>query len=193
VALQDPYCAWDKIAGKCRSHGAPRWGEENYFYQSVATGVHAACPSGKGKDSNIGEQGPYRDDMTYDSHRPRKDGEIINIMQEKDYNENRPHITPEIINAQYTVETLVMAVLAGAIFAVLVGFVTGYFCGRRCHKDEDDNLPYPGEPIANNVQSVTVYFIAEHPSFQIQSMSISSKGRISIGEYKSPFFIGHSL
>lgn len=36
-----------------------------------------------------------------------------------------------------------MAVLAGAIFALLVGFITGYFCGRRCHKDEDDNLPYP--------------------------------------------------
>lgn len=47
VALQDPYCAWDKIAGKCRSHGAPRWLEENYFYQNVATGQHAACPSGK--------------------------------------------------------------------------------------------------------------------------------------------------
>lgn len=47
VALQDPYCAWDKIAGKCRSHGAPRWLEENYFYQNVATGQHVACPSGK--------------------------------------------------------------------------------------------------------------------------------------------------
>lgn len=46
VALQDPYCAWDKIAGKCRSHGAPRWLEENYYYQNVTTGQHAACPSG---------------------------------------------------------------------------------------------------------------------------------------------------
>lgn len=36
-----------------------------------------------------------------------------------------------------------MAVLAGVIFSLLVGFITGYFCGRRCHKDEDDNLPYP--------------------------------------------------
>lgn len=45
--MQDPYCAWDKIVGKCRSHGAPRWLEENYFYQNVATGQHAACPSGK--------------------------------------------------------------------------------------------------------------------------------------------------
>lgn len=54
-----------------------------------------------------------------------------------------PQISADIINAQYTVETLVMAVLAGSIFSLLVGFFTGYFCGRRCHKDEDDNLPYP--------------------------------------------------
>lgn len=54
-----------------------------------------------------------------------------------------PQISADVINAQYSVETLVMAVLAGAIFALLVGFITGYFCGRRCHKDEDDNLPYP--------------------------------------------------
>ncbi|XP_055903183.1 semaphorin-1A isoform X3 [Eupeodes corollae] len=138
VALQDPYCAWDKIAGKCRSHGAPRWLEENYFYQNVATGQHAACPSGKisSKDANVGEQKGYRDDMDLlDSRRAGKDQEIINIMQDKDFE--------DIINAQYTVETLVMAVLAGSIFSLLVGFFTGYFCGRRCHKDEDDNLPYP--------------------------------------------------
>lgn len=54
-----------------------------------------------------------------------------------------PHISADVIHAQYTVETLVMAVIAGAIFALLVGFLTGYFCGRRCHKDDDDNLPYP--------------------------------------------------
>uniref|UniRef100_A0A6M2DWI8 Putative secreted protein n=1 Tax=Xenopsylla cheopis TaxID=163159 RepID=A0A6M2DWI8_XENCH len=36
-----------------------------------------------------------------------------------------------------------MAVVAGAVCALLMGFVTGYFCGRKCHKDEDDNLPYP--------------------------------------------------
>lgn len=67
VALQDPYCAWDKIAGKCRSHGAPRWSEENYFYQSVASGDHAACPSGKmAKDGNAEKQG-YRG--TYDMTR----------------------------------------------------------------------------------------------------------------------------
>ncbi|XP_038106045.1 semaphorin-1A isoform X3 [Culex quinquefasciatus] len=148
VALQDPYCAWDKIAGKCRSHGAPRWSEENYFYQSVATGDHAACPSGKmPKDANVEKQG-YRGDIDYDPQRPSKDqpgNDMISIMQDKNGYDDKggPQITPDLINAQYTVETLVMAVLAGAIFALLVGFITGYFCGRRCHKDEDDNLPYP--------------------------------------------------
>ncbi|ALC38992.1 Sema-1a [Drosophila busckii] len=137
VALQDPYCAWDKIAGKCRSHGAPRWLEENYFYQNVATGQHAACPSGKinSKDANVGEQKGFRNDMDLlDSRRQSKDQEIIDNI-DKNFE--------DIINAQYTVETLVMAVLAGSVFSLLVGFFTGYFCGRRCHKDEDDNLPYP--------------------------------------------------
>lgn len=44
---------------------------------------------------------------------------------------------------QYSVETLVMAVVAGAVFALCVGFVAGYMCGKKCRKDEDDNLPYP--------------------------------------------------
>jgi semaphorin 6 len=44
---------------------------------------------------------------------------------------------------QYSVETLVMAVVAGALAALLVGFTAGYLCGRKCRKDEDDNLPYP--------------------------------------------------
>lgn len=44
---------------------------------------------------------------------------------------------------QYSIETLVMAVVAGALSALFVGFVTGYLCGKKCRKDEDDNLPYP--------------------------------------------------
>lgn len=150
LALQDPYCAWDRLAGKCRSHGAPRWHEENHFYQNVATGQHAACPSGKssGKDAHAHDMKGYRNDMgLIDSHRSSKDssGEVINIMQEKNFEANGsgPQVTADIVAAQYSVETVVMAVLAGGIFALLVGFITGYFCGRRCHKDEDDNLPYP--------------------------------------------------
>lgn len=55
---------------------------------------------------------------------------------------------PEVSSAestipQYTVETLVIAVVAGSVAALVVGFATGYLCGRKCHKDDDDNLPYP--------------------------------------------------
>lgn len=65
VALQDPYCAWDKIGGKCASHGAPRWTEETFYYSQVSTGQHSACPSGKTgkKDVNYVESKGYRDDF----------------------------------------------------------------------------------------------------------------------------------
>lgn len=50
--------------GKCRSHGAPRWLDESYFYSQVSTGQHSACPSGKtaNKDPNVESKG-YRDDF----------------------------------------------------------------------------------------------------------------------------------
>lgn len=91
VALQDPYCAWDKINGKCKSYGAPRWNDDSVFYQNVQTGQHAACPSGRmsPKDANAGEQKGYRD-IEFDGmrHREQNGGEVINIMQEKDFNGN---------------------------------------------------------------------------------------------------------
>lgn len=43
----------------------------------------------------------------------------------------------------YSAETLALAVAAGALAALAFGFLAGYVCGRKCHKDEDDNLPYP--------------------------------------------------
>lgn len=49
----------------------------------------------------------------------------------------------DTLPAHYSVETLIMAVVAGSVSALVVGFFAGYLCGRKCHKDEDDNLPYP--------------------------------------------------
>jgi len=37
--------------------------------------------------------------------------------------------------SQYSVETLIMAVVAGSLSALVVGFIAGYLCGRKCHKD----------------------------------------------------------
>ncbi|GJQ84422.1 Sema-1a [Trypoxylus dichotomus] len=148
VALQDPYCAWDKLQGKCRSQGSGRWGEESYFYQSVPTGQHAACPPPKIiKDpSSVGGLSSTQPKYNHD-HQPSKDqpeGQIINIVPDKEYEQSGPSVSAaDGLPPQYSVETLVMAVVAGALSALVVGFIAGYLCGRKCHKDEDDNLPYP--------------------------------------------------
>ncbi|XP_076268186.1 semaphorin 1a isoform X1 [Rhynchophorus ferrugineus] len=146
VALQDPYCAWDKVQGKCRSKGVGRWGEESYFFQSVATGEHVACPPPKSKDaSSVG--GLSSNQPKFSDHMPNKeqpDGQIINIIPDKPYENTGPSVTAtDALPNQYSVETLIMAVVAGAVSALVVGFIAGYLCGRKCHKDEDDNLPYP--------------------------------------------------
>jgi len=42
----------------------------------------------------------------------------------------------------YTAETLSIAVGVGCVLAVLLGFVSGWGCAKRCRKDHD-NIPYP--------------------------------------------------
>ncbi|XP_046404618.1 semaphorin-1A [Ischnura elegans] len=149
VALQDPYCAWDKQNQKCRAVGASRWNEEKNFYQSISTGVHSSCPASKpGKDVITGGLSTYPKSFNHDGGRVGKDvpsGEVINIMQNE---EGHTVEGPEVSAAdsplpQYTVETLAIAVVAGSLAALVVGFVSGYLCGRKCHKEEEDNLPYP--------------------------------------------------
>ncbi|KAG8232770.1 hypothetical protein J437_LFUL012909 [Ladona fulva] len=151
VALQDPYCAWDKQNQKCRAVGSPRWNEEKNFYQSISTGVHASCPASKlGKDA--GSPGGLSS-SNYPKYNPDMgrvgkelpEGEVINIMQnEESHNGEGPAVSAaDSPLPQYTVETLAIAVVAGSLAALVVGFVSGYLCGRKCHKEEEDNLPYP--------------------------------------------------
>ncbi|XP_045483427.1 semaphorin-1A isoform X3 [Harmonia axyridis] len=148
VALQDPYCAWDKVQGKCRSHGSGKWGEESYFFQSISTGEHSACPPPKAsKDtSSAGGLSSNQPKFSQD-HQPsnnQPDGQVINIIQEKTFETNGPSVAAtDVVSYHYSVETLILAVLTGSLSALMVGFIAGYLCGRKCHKDEDDNLPYP--------------------------------------------------
>lgn len=58
-------------------------------------------------------------------------------------NDNGPYISPDESQPKYTVETLVIAVAAGSLAALFLGFVLGYCCGRKCRKNEEDNMPYP--------------------------------------------------
>ena len=54
-----------------------------------------------------------------------------------------PRIAPDESQPKYTVETLAIAVAAGSLAALFLGFVLGYCCGRKCRKSEDENMPYP--------------------------------------------------
>lgn len=45
--------------------------------------------------------------------------------------------------SQFSTETVVAIAVASAFIALLLGFLGGYVCGRKCHKEEEDNLPYP--------------------------------------------------
>ncbi|XP_046999148.1 semaphorin-1A [Schistocerca americana] len=173
VALQDPYCAWDKQSQKCRAVGAPRWSDDSIFIQSIATGVHSGCPASKvlgkstgsveGLSSNFGK--PYNQDVGGRTG-PTKDvpeGEVINIVHD-----DGQHSGPEVSAAdsplpQYSVETLALAVVAGSVAALVVGFVTGYLCGRKCHKEEEDNLPYPDTEYEYFEQRQTVNRLAVEP------------------------------
>lgn len=49
----------------------------------------------------------------------------------------------EIAVAQYSVETLLFGIICGTGLALVTGFGIGYICGRKCRKDDDDNIPYP--------------------------------------------------
>ena len=54
-----------------------------------------------------------------------------------------PRISPNESAEKYPGGTVAVAVVAGSLFALFFGFVFGYCCGRRCRKNEEDNLPYP--------------------------------------------------
>ena len=56
----------------------------------------------------------------------------------------------EASQALFSLETLIITVSAGAVAALVVGFVTGYCCGRRCHKDD------------NTLVSIGLYFRLRH-------------------------------
>ena len=43
----------------------------------------------------------------------------------------------------FSLETLIITVSAGAVAALVVGFVTGYCCGRKCRKDDDPHVTHP--------------------------------------------------
>lgn len=52
-------------------------------------------------------------------------------------------VVREDAGMQYSIETLILAIICGTFTALVVGFAAGFVCGRKCQKDDDDNIPYP--------------------------------------------------
>ena len=77
MALQDPYCAWDKFNSKCRVVAA---GKE--LIQSISTGVHRDCGKEKppshsasiNRDSSASLAGPSVNDMQHPAQDEPDDG-----------------------------------------------------------------------------------------------------------------------
>ncbi|XP_064109878.1 semaphorin-1A-like isoform X1 [Macrobrachium nipponense] len=124
VALQDPYCAWDKMLHKCRMVGL---GKE--MIQNISDGIHSDCGkpvkkpkppehSASVKGDNLGGTLPPVHDPADDSKMP----------------------SSQSIPLHFTAETLAIAVASATIGALILGFITGFFCGKKCNKDEDNQL-----------------------------------------------------
>ncbi|KAK2704735.1 semaphorin-1A-like [Artemia franciscana] len=163
VALQDPYCAWDKRKSKCVSYNSA---QPIAYLQSVQTGVHPSCPDSKvqsrlpSKDnanhppfvpsSSVAEPSIVSHDVKKSSNRNAKEFmrnddmvKVISHNHGRESYDDGPRISGDESIPLYTVETLVIAVAAGSLVALFVGFGAGYCCGKKCKKDEEDNLPYP--------------------------------------------------
>ena len=57
-----------------------------------------------------------------------------------------PFQVVETSQVLFSLETLIITVSAGAVAALVVGFVTGFCCGRRCHKDDNTLVGHLGYP-----------------------------------------------
>jgi hypothetical protein len=110
--------------------------------KSFATHSHVASDSAEGVDKDDGAVGGEGDmDAGMDESLDLDDmggGGGSSVR-----NDNGPCISPDESQPKYTVETLVIAVADGSPAALFLGFVLGYCCGRKCRKNEEDNMPYP--------------------------------------------------
>jgi len=152
VGLQDPYCAWDIRDQRCKGKISWEKGSQTAFLQSVPRGQHPMCPGGleiinSRIYNNLGSQKTrmgtiineiQEEHMNSKLHREKKEHNNINRIRVTD-DDNNPMV--EASPVLFSLETLIITVSAGAVAALVLGFVTGYCCGRKCQKEES-NVPY---------------------------------------------------
>lgn len=173
VRLRDPYCAWDKRKSKCVPVGSwslgsnlfqsvatgqhescPEHGKSsakatpNNGYVSSSSAVAAeaslfnADVPAPGPPSRGAKAFPSPSENAIEDKDDDAELDAAGDGFDDDASDG-PRISPDESVAKYTVETLAIAVAAGSLAALFLGFVLGYCCGRKCRKNEEDNMPYP--------------------------------------------------
>ncbi|KAK4297403.1 hypothetical protein Pmani_030179 [Petrolisthes manimaculis] len=145
VALQDPYCAWDKTRHKCiiqqgawsggSGEGGSGTAAKSELIQSVSDGVHPDCgkPKKKTNEKPSHQQAVSVNSWDSGSGTPPPDHPLSDAADSV-----RPRSTS--VPLQFTAETLAIAVASATIGALILGFITGFFCGKKCNKDDDNQL-----------------------------------------------------
>ena len=141
IALQDPYCAWNVREDTC--DGAQSWpkGSQGDFLQSVPTGEHPECPGGQSLAPPLSAN---RDLLRLGTVINQVTGDISGVNTESHPEQNResgksasspghslmgsenPTIEASVV--LFSLETLIITVSAGAVAALVLGFVTGNLC-----------------------------------------------------------------
>lgn len=149
VALQDPYCAWDKSRNICTSSRSRFWNSDN-FIQNIEDGADDRCgPEGskstngpssadKGDGAISGERSPSIDS---------KEGGIVSsksmpeLIDESTYGRADADLSNQIARGElYTGETLAFSIVTSIVTSLVIGFILGYIFSKRCSKSSDDRM-----------------------------------------------------
>ncbi|XP_071037034.1 semaphorin-1A isoform X2 [Parasteatoda tepidariorum] len=142
VALQDPYCAWDKSRNVCTSSRTRLW-KRDQFVQNVEEGFDPRCREGR---SSSGGTTPQRSPHHSASRHDTPGGSppsspSANDIEEEDFHEGGTAGASRGHQYMYTAETLAIAVTTSIVSSLVVGFISGYIFSRRCKSEEVDS-PY---------------------------------------------------
>lgn len=146
VALQDPYCAWDKSRSVCTSSRSRFWNSDN-FIQNIEDGVDDRCdPEGsksgnglssaeKGDGAISGERSPSIDS---------KEGVISSKSMPEMIDESTYGHTEgenQLASGQlYTGETLAFSIVTSIVTSLVIGFILGYIFSKRCSKSSEEMM-----------------------------------------------------
>lgn len=120
------------------------------YIQNVSSGNHSDCPKlSNSLISNLIPSEQHKSTSSQGKSSGDSGGsgsQTINILSDNGQgNKEEVNDVSVVVGPRresYTAETLSIAVGVGCVLAVLLGFIAGWGCAKRCRK-EHDNIPYP--------------------------------------------------